>query len=289
MYKKIMTLQVLMATFVLVTGMHKPVSAEIVTGEILGMLGDTSNADDWIYKFLGGKNPTVNYNSPNEDFKWSSQRTYNNGVLNTTGYNQAFAVSPQTIPQWNSSNSWISNTPSGKPATTGYFSYVTEVFDSFSTALGEAFNGLSINFAADDHIHAIVINGEQVVDFYHYGIWWYDGLAGDNFTISLDDVNWNYSGNNMVEFILHATGFPDYNQAYNPAGLSASIEAVHLMDTENPGGGNQGGNEGGGNATPEPATLILLGLGMAVLPLARHLRKKSITKGQSSTALRLQP
>jgi len=244
---------------VLMVGTYKSVSAEIVTGEILETFRDTSSSADWVYKYLGGQNSGTN--KPNESHNWESQRTYVDGILDKKGYTQTFSIEPKQH-AWNTNYPWISSRSTGNN-TNGYFSYVTEIFDSLSSTLAASFNGLLINYASDDHLHMIVINGVALSGFKPEP-WYNQGWIGEQVTLSLSDVNWIVDGTNTVEFVVHNTAYPTHGYADNPTGLSASIQAVYLIDDTAPPSA----------VTPEPATMLMFGLGLAGLPLVRRLRKK---------------
>ena len=246
---------------VLMVGTYQLVSAEMVTGEILGTFRDTSSAADWNYKYLGGQN--LGTNKPNESYNWESQRTYVDGVLDKKGYTQTFSIEPKQH-AWNTNHPWISGRPTGNN-TNGYFSYVTEIFDDISSTQGASFNGLLISYASDDHLHAIFVNGVALGGFKPEP-WYYQGWIGDQVTLLLGDVNWNIDGVNTIEFIVHNSAYPTHGYADNPTGLSASIQAVYLIDNTAP----------PTTAVPEPATLLITSMGIAGLAAVRRLQKKQM-------------
>ena len=276
------------------------VQADNTSEVILGTFRDTSvgQASQWMVKYLGGPNVNTGVKdiygdyvfTPDENFNWAGQRSYfPNGLLNMeagSGYLVAKAVDPYWIGyEWKEDYDWITYgmTPSGEVSPynhNGYFSYATMINDTFSSNPSVTFNALKIAITADDHIHAIIINGIQMnvpgfpQEHDHFG--WVTEYTN----IMLTDIaNWNVNGLNMIEFIVHnnnsnnyGDGTSDWANVPNATGFSAKIQAAYLSETD-PGIG------GGGGGVPEPATLLLWtlgGIGFASSSFARKRRLKKL-------------
>jgi hypothetical protein len=129
---------------------------------------------------------------------------------------------------------------------------VTQIYDSFSTGNNQSisFNGLSITFRSDDHMHAIVINGTAISGFspeaYNSSGW-----LGSYVNIALSDLNWNVNGMNTIEFIVHNNNTDTSGTKLNATGLSAALQAAYLVNTEEP----------PPSGVPEPASILLWSLG----------------------------
>ena len=266
--------------FVTALSLCNVVQAEYVIE--LGTFRNTSaaQAGQWQVKYLGG--PNISYPDgsfyTNEFFDWAGQRSYTNGTLNfaAQGYSTAMTIPTGSLGyEWNANLDWITSpyTPSGSPVPknhNGYYSYATVIQDTFSS--NAMFNALKLAYTSDDHIHAIFVNGVQLViqglpqSMSHFG--WLTGYTN----VMLSDItNWNVNGNNTVEFIVHNNnsnnlvgGGSNWANDPNATGFSGSIQAIYLSD--NPGG------------VPEPATLLLWTLGGMGLAGTSWVRKRRMKK-----------
>jgi hypothetical protein len=290
------------------------VRADIVS---MGELITTGDVSHWSVAFLGAPDTSFYNNYPGIT---SSQRTanqrnnaeydavWNEGVKTSTGttvynsygeryddgyksgYSSAKAVGNNgTQYNWGQYGDWISFNNTGT-YNNGYYSFVTTVNDVLGLDFGGdwsgyGFNSLYINFAADDHLEAIIINGQLANDWV-YGAdkdgnavqvlpqdpkykGWLSGvvavdLAGFNF--------WDVHGDNTIEFIVHNNGSTT-NLSPNPTGFYAEVQASYwftpggtiiVLPDDDPRLAN----------TPEPATIAILGLGLAGLGLVRARRRK---------------
>ena len=227
-----------------------------------GMLRTTNDADKWQVAYWGGAQ-TQNGVS-DENFDWKAAR---NG--NEDKYSTASAVSTQTAnsKNWSSSDkleglNWISSDAStvGK---NGYYSYLTTVTD----IVGDdwRYNGLAINYASDDHLHAIIVNG-VILDFDAEGAN-HSGWTANLVTLFFDDIDWNMNGENTIEFIVHNNNSGgSFKKDDNPTGFVSSVQAAYILPD---------GSVSNIPVTPEPATMLIFGLaGLAGLPVARKYRKK---------------
>ena len=151
----------------------------------------------------------------------------------------------------------------------GYYSYMTSV--DGSTLLG--LDSMNITFSVDDRVAAIYINGLKIdTDIKDvdgnvigtrlpqgpYGNTWEDLTTLDE--IMFADYSWNEGGINWIEFIVENDNRLDsYNwETDNWTGLYADIKFVN----SNPSG-----------STPEPATLLILGLATVGAGFAARRRK----------------
>jgi hypothetical protein len=204
-----------------------PVFADPAT-DILGTYRDTSKLGDWMVKSLGTSSD------------WEGGRSYTNGDLDTTGYDQANAVDRVSV--WAEGIPWISHEQSSYGVPDGYYSYVTIINDSSFTGTDPtlSFSGLSINFAVDDLLIAFVINGMTYDGFTAQSDATFDRYE-DIFIPSGVNIPWNVGGNNTVEIIVQNG---DYT-GLNPTGLSVAIQASYAPIPE-----------------PETWAMLLAGLGI---------------------------
>ena len=246
MFKKSLRLFVVASSLAVVA--HQSASAEP------GALYDTSDASKWMVKYLGGENIVNLYTGEttiDENFAWQDERSYVNGVLTPTGYAQAQTTDGKVY--WGSDLPWISSNENAEDAV-GYYSFVTVINDAVDPTA--SFDGLLIKFTVDDHLQAVVINGEVYEGFEpqesnHAS--WMVGFA-DLSILPSEGITWNINGNNTIEFIVHNSGW--YQNIPNPTGLSATIQASYNI-----------------GVIPEPPIVLMFATGLLVLPLARRLRK----------------
>jgi hypothetical protein len=248
---------------------------------VSGALRTTATPNTWQWKYLesgglGGQNIcNGNVCHSNEAFDWQSGRTYNNGILNTAGYQTAVTVpvagATNDVRYWNKNFNWIGTNRYGDDRN-GFYSYVTTINDTNSLPADDpyvmvTFTGLSISFAADDHLEAIFINGVRYDGFaaqdpYHRG--WEQTALIPLWIPAIDDFNWNVSGNNTVEFIVHNNNSPMLHttaaeaRRNNPTGLAASVQA-HYQTT----------------VVPEPETWAMLLAGLGIVGAVARRRKKA--------------
>ncbi len=258
---------------VAVLSLCSAVKADIAVQNVFGNTRDTSatQVSEWNVKYLGGANSSAgNMTASNESHKWWLKRTYTEGALDMAGYSLAQVVSAATVKSksWNENLSWISSSAS-TTSENGYYSYVTTIADTFF-GLNEnqklSFNGLSIDFATDDHLHAVVVNG-VTYDGFNAQFANHQGWTQSLMNIMLEDIAWNNEGANTIEFIVHNNNSgSNYGTGTNPTGFSAIIQAAYLLETD---------DMSGKNLSPEPATLLVFGLaGLAGLPISRRIRRK---------------
>ena len=253
-------------------------SAAQQSSQVLGQMRDTTTANGWQVKYLGGLNTGCAYNyyygylcTSNETYNWQAQRTYTNGVLNTAGYSTAYRISDSRAQQlhWNTNMPWISRTSGGVDAN-GYYSYVTTIKDDFSSLLASGdtitFSGLKVSFASDDHLHAIVVNGNIYKGFNPQPAD-YRGWEMGYTNLLLTGIDWNVNGLNTIEFIVHNNNSSDgyipgygyfgtYNNVDNASGFSAKIQAVYIR-----------------TPVPEPETYAMLLAGLGLIGVVARRRK----------------
>ena len=257
--KKLLTASLLVAGFVSAA----PAYAELVSVATFGTFVDTTTSDYWQVKYLGGPNTG---DVSNENFDWKTARGEETG-----GYKKASTIDTSyaiNTLHWNTDPDlyWISIGEDGK-GPNGYYSYVATFSDtvdvdpSLFSNPELTFNGLSINFASDDHLHAIIINGDLYTKDLPQGVA-YDGWKQQLTNILLTDITWYNDGReNTIEFIVHNnnSGGNSYVDVINPTGFAANVQAAYVIN----------------NPVPEPETyaMMLAGLGI-VGALARRRRNK---------------
>jgi len=198
------------------------------TTNTLGTSRNTGETDQWRVKYLGTSD------------NWEAARSYTDGVLDTTGYDEAKAVTSN--PAWVTGIPWIS-LEQDTLGLSGYYSYVTTINDTSITGLDPAisFSGLSINFAADDLLRAFVINGVIYDGFTAQTQATFDRYE-DIFLPSGVNTLWNVGGDNTVEIIVYNS---EWYYGPNPTGLSVTLQASYAPIPE-----------------PEAWVMLLAGLGI---------------------------
>ncbi|MCL2876302.1 MAG: PEP-CTERM sorting domain-containing protein [Betaproteobacteria bacterium] len=238
-----------------------PVHAELVSVTQLGKFIDTSSDDAgyWKVKYLGGANTGNRTNE--ENFNWQTAR-----ATNSEEYKDVYSVGVVRAGEinWNVNIPWISPY-SDTVGANGYYSYKASFDDKVDlsgfTDPEVQFNGLSIDFASDDHLHAILINGEV-----------YPGFSAESFDypgwtqklthIWMTDIAqwWNVGGTNTIEFIVHNNNSgSNYRDNLNPTGFSADIQAAYLVRTNN---------------IPEPETYAMMLVGLSIVGMIARRRKQ---------------
>jgi len=140
----------------------------------------------------------------------------------------------------------------------GYYSYMTSVDGSALLGL----DSMSLTFTADDRIMAIFVNGKQVeggvLPQGTNGNTWESLTTFDG--VMFSDYFWNENGDNWIEFIVENDNRLDSYDwgTKNWTGLFAEIKFLNSDQSE---------------TTPEPATLLILGLGAVGAGLAARRRK----------------
>jgi hypothetical protein len=305
-----------MMAAILLLGLTVAANADTITVETLvqGGLRTTTAADvnNWSVTYLGGAQAKARQH--NEEYDWFSVLDKNLGYT--------YSVKPVTTApdDWLKSgiNDWI--TPSnprnlggqfgsigtggdkGYTYKNGYYAYTTVINDiaclqsardsiSDGTYAGNGVFSLYIEYASDDHMHAILINGEP----FYLETWLdpenkeYDGPGliksweGGYTAIQLlnDDGSlasyWYTDRENTIQFIVHnndsqgamQNGVREkYRLNNNPTGFAVNVSAAYVIfskyDDDNP------------PTVPEPGSILLLGTGIMGLGFAakRKLRKK---------------
>ena len=257
MFRNYRILQMFVAASILMVGMHKPVSADMVYSDpnaYFNMAGPSSWALTGDYE--GGFTPT----------KFELQNAGSNATTMVTMYSLQgtspyLSVDDNKI-MYNVDPSW---TDIHTPYAWGMNLSATAAIDSFYLKVG-ALTDLDRTLPA----HAGFSTHVTLVATDSYGIEWviHQLLSEDMFFgIILEEgyftnVNWYFS-DGTDDVVLYYT--PDLQAPYqtNYYGYWEYVEF-----------GFGDGSHGSENATPEPGTLLLLGLGLTSLPFARRLRKK---------------
>ena len=265
-------------TTIVLFAAHSLVLADLAVGIQAGTLRNTSTPGQWRTKYLGGPHFDIGSNAgqPDTSFDWAAQRTYHaDGTLDTSnaaGYGPAYSISPNIsndAQYWarNPLVDWISASNDGI-GPNGYYSFVTTIDDTFNQ-LGRnqslTLCHLSLTFASDENVQAIVINGVRYLGFAAQSPNFEGWFPGNDTTLSLSDIShWNINGLNTIEFVVYNAGLTNigtYTLNDNPFGLAANIQAFYHVTNNPP------------SHAPEPATLLLWAfgsLGMAGTSWARN-------------------
>jgi len=208
-----------------------PAYADPVAEKVLGTLRDTSQASDWQVKDLG-------YGD------WKTR--FNDGAI---PYQNAYEYYSGA---WADDLPWISPYYDGASPGDYYYSYMTVITDNFNLpGKNVAFSELSLKLAADDQLHAIIINGTLYDNFSPQPL---DVVSHASYIqLNISDIVWNVGTPNTIEIIAHDSG------GYI-TGFSGSFQASYLA-----------------TVVPEPETwaMLLAGLGI-VSGVTRRQRMKAV-------------
>jgi hypothetical protein len=264
--------------------------------------GNNSNANELarntvIANYLTNKT-TVSNNGKNDgilsigaELQWNKVK-----ALHYTKVGSNLTDSQTVSPYWLTANDASSDYSGGESVyKNGYYAFQY----SFSTVdlnlapideLTELYMNISFAVAADDHLEAIFLNGQQIFLDYLYPDYTEQQFAeGTNFQGSArlsDIIGSGYfveNATNTLEFVLHNTGLNGaaslggwwggyYSQGENAFGIAVNgsleigTERIYDDSFTPPA------------ATPEPATLLIMFIGVTGLALAGRARKKKSPK-----------
>ena len=186
---------------------------------------DPGKGNDYCYKGT--------YEDLNHDRYYEAQKVTNL----PQGWNNNFSHGDQNQAHWISTNEQASGH-------NGFYAYKTG-FQGNSTA-NEIMTSFRAYILSDDHIDAVYLNGELLnaeIIADKDGKGWYVSVEFNK------DLNMSVLDENELIFVTHNThSESDYNPESNPTGFAVEYEI---------------GTTTRSSTTPEPGTLIVLGLGMA--------------------------
>ena len=231
---------------------------------------------DYVNPVRTGSNNNYTYDSKTKGTTWNSVKSRWDQDWSNVAWTDA---APGKRGNWyNSGEDWIAAVDTGVAAGVGssansvangfyafQYTFATEV-----NQLVESITGiLNINYTADDYLAAIYANGVQIFgqDLYAKG---FSGKVDDESNpsagwktmngLTLTDIAMNDGLLNLV-FVIHNTDAATTSAAKNNAMglyLDATLTTdVKLISVPN----HPGDTEITSNTTPEPATLLILGLG----------------------------
>lgn len=204
---------VLLTSVVAATLISSPASAAI-------SIGNTGIDTNWKVGFLGDTT-TAPTNA-----QASSSATLKNAVVVTTA-----------VSNWIASDSvskWVSSTSSAQ-SNPGYYAYS-------NTFTADAADILSFNYAVDDKIERVLLNGVEIAG----------AFSGSYRSFSSARVSGFQAGSNTLTFLI-SNNIPGQNANVNPSGFRFSASAL--------------------GAVPEPATWLTMILGFGVIGAMMRRRK----------------
>ncbi|MGL6196219.1 MAG: PEP-CTERM sorting domain-containing protein [Thermoguttaceae bacterium] len=221
----------------------------------------TGYYDGWKVAFLG---QNAEYATGN----WKDTLSNKYNSLQATDYNNAVTLDPKH-PNWKPGNTdntqWISSSAAGSGSNPG----VSDGLYAFTVNFTQAIAGGKINWAADNNVVAVIINGEMFATEAHVF-----GQDATGYAPIFTSNAYQSLGTFLKEDGYFTTNFEDIKKiesltfvvqntnpfnSTSPMGLWVNLDGV--VNVENP-------------STPEPATLAILGLGLCGLPLVRRFRRK---------------